>query len=187
MTVSRFMKSCGIATVATLLLTPAAFADSGFYLGASVGSAAIAFEDIDLGADFDADDTAWKGTLGYIFDLPVVDFGIEASYVDFGAPSDTVFGEEIELDANGVSAFAMAGLDWGLFGIFAKLGMVSWDMEASLAGVPGSVGDSGSDTAYGAGFRLTFSSVEVRAEYEVFDIADADDVDMVSLGVLWRF
>jgi len=186
MKVSRFVKSCGVATVATLLFTPAAFADSGFYIGGSIGDAAISFEDVNLGLEFDDSDTAWKGFGGYIFDMPVVDFGIEAGYVDFGAPSETIFDEEIGIEVTGLSAFGMVGVDFGLFGMFAKAGMVSWDVDFTLDGMDlGS--DDGTDPAYGVGFRLTFSSVEVRAEYEIFDISDAEDVDMISAGVVWRF
>jgi len=186
MKVSRFVKSCGVATLATLLLGPAAYADSGFYLGGSVGSAAMSIDEIDVSVDFDDSDTAWKGMVGYIFDMPVVDFGIEASYVDFGAPSQDVQGEVYEIDTTGISAFGLIGIDWGLFGIFGKVGVVSWDADFAIDNI--SLGsDSGTDPAYGAGFRLTFSSVEVRAEYEIFDIEDADDVNMASLGVLWRF
>ena len=117
--------------------------------------------------------------------MPVVDFAIEAAYVDLGSQSWTVLGETFELDAKAISAFGVAGLDYGLFGFFAKAGLVSWDADIAVAGLQDS--DSGSDPAYGLGFRLMFSSVEVRAEYEVFDIADTDSVDMLSLGVLWRF
>jgi outer membrane immunogenic protein len=188
MTVTRSVFSRGAAALAILvamLMGPAANADSGFYIGGSIGNAAMSAADIDVGIDFDDNDSAWKGFAGYIVDMPVVDFGIEAGYVDFGAPSETVLGEEFELDVTGLSAFAVLGVDWGFFGMFAKAGMVSWDVDFILDGVDlGS--EDGSDSAYGVGFRLTFSSVEVRAEYEVFDVEEVD-VDMVSVGVLWRF
>ena len=185
MKVTRFTKLRRAAVLAVLagsLVGPAAYADSGFYLGASLGDAAVEVDDF----GFDENDSAGKVFGGYIFDMPVVDFGIEVAYVDFGAPSQTILGETFELDVNGLSAFGMAGLDFGLFGVFAKAGLVSWDAEFAVAGVP-LESDSGSDPAYGLGFRLTFSSIEVRTEYEVFDVSDADTVDMLSLGVLWRF
>jgi hypothetical protein len=46
--------------------------------------------------------------------------------------------------------------------------------------------DDGTDPGYGVGARLTFSSIEVRAEYEVFEFEDAD-VDMATVGFVWRF
>jgi OOP family OmpA-OmpF porin len=91
------------------------------------------------------------------------------------------------VDATALTAFGTAGVDFGMFGFFGKLGVVDWDLKASASGF-GSVSESGTDTAYGIGMRLTFSSLEVRAEYELFDISDADDeIDMLSVGVVWRF
>jgi hypothetical protein len=62
--------------------------------------------------------------------------------------------------------------------------MVSWDVDQNWGGLVTSA--DGTDPAYGLGMRLTFSSIEVRGEYEVFEFDNAD-VDMYSLGVLWRF
>lgn len=168
----------GAAAVASLLLAPAAQADSGFYLGAGVGSTSV---DLD---DFSESDTSWKAFGGYIFDMPVVDFAIEAAYLDFGSQGGELLQVPAAIDATGFGAFGLAGLDWGLFGIFAKVGYVSWDADLSLGGLSDS--DDGTDAGYGVGFRLNFSSIEVRAEYEVFEFDDAD-VDMATLGVLWRF
>jgi len=172
MTGSRFTRLRGLAALAALagiLVGPAAYADSGFYIGGSLGDADVEVNDF----GFDESDSAWKGFAGYIVDMPVVDFGVEVAYVDLGTSS--------EMTAS--SAVGMAGLGYGLFGVFAKGGFVSWDTKFAVGGLL----DSGSDSAYGLGFRLTFSSVEVRAEYERFDIADIDTLDMLSLGVLWRF
>ncbi len=185
MKVTRFTKLRSAAVLAVLagsLVGPAAYADSGFYLGASLGDANVEFDDFGI----DDNDSASKIFGGFIFDMPVVDFAIEAAYVDLGSPSGTLFGDSVDLDVKAISAFGVAGLDYGLFGFFAKAGLVSWDADIAAAGLP--VGaESGSDPAYGLGFRLTFSSVEVRLEYEIFDIADVETVDMLSLGVLWRF
>jgi len=168
MRVTNLRRAAVLAAFAGCLVGPAAYADSGFYIGGSLGDANVEVRNI----GFDEDDSAGKVFGGYIVDMPVVDFGIEAAYVDFGEPAGPY-----QLDA--ISAFGMAGLDWGLFGAFAKVGLVSWDNDITSG--------SGSDSAYGLGFRLTFSSVEVRAEYERFDIEGVDNVDMLSVGVLWRF
>lgn len=34
---------------------------------------------------------------------------------------------------------------------------------------------------------MKFGSVEVRAEYEYFDISAADDVSLASIGAAWTF
>jgi hypothetical protein len=174
----------GAAAVASLLLAPAAHADSGFYIGGALGQVNIS-EDFSVDK-FDESDSAWKVMGGYIFDLPVIDFGVELAYNDFGAPSGDVQGIDYEIDVSGLTAYGMAGIDFGFFGFFAKAGLVNWDADLSLDGMDAG-SDDGSDPAYGLGMRLTFSSLEVRAEYELLDVSDADDVDMLSLGVLWRF
>mgnify|MGYP001818411157 CR=1 FL=1 len=86
----------GAAAVASLLLAPAAQADSGFYLGASVGDTSV---DLD---DFSESDTSWKAFGGYIFDLPVVDFAVEAAYIDFGAQSGDLFQVPAAIDSTGL-------------------------------------------------------------------------------------
>jgi hypothetical protein len=178
---SRFVKSCSVATLATLLLTPAAFADSGFFLGGAYGDASF---DADSGSNFDQDSAPYKIMAGYIFDMPVFDIAIEAAYNDFGSQDGDVLLVPAEVDATGLSAFVVGGFDFGLFGIFAKAGMVSWDADLNIGGLTAS--EDGTDPAYGLGMRLTFSSIEARLEYEVFDFDDVD-LDMVSLGLIWRF
>ena len=156
-----------------LLASPAAVfagADSGFYIGAGVGDAGFEVED----SNFDDSDTAYKVFGGYnIGFIPLVDFAVEASYVDFGSPSAGV-------DSSSLNAFGLAGLSFGPFGIFAKAGVSNWDTEA------GSVSDSGTDPAYGLGARFAIGSFAVRAEYEVYDF-DKADVDMVSVSGVFTF
>jgi len=66
----------------TMPATVFAGADSGFYIGAGAGDATV------KDTDFDASDTAYKIFGGYnIGFIPLVDFAVEASYVDFGAPT----------------------------------------------------------------------------------------------------
>jgi hypothetical protein len=174
------VRQFGAAAVASLLLAPAAYADSGFFIGGAYGTL-----DIDeTGSSFDEDSAPYKIMAGYIFDMPVVDIAIEAAYNDFGSQEGDVLLVPAEVDATGLSAFVVGGVDFGIFGLFAKAGVVSWDADLDVGGLSDS--DDGTDPAYGVGARLTFSSIEARLEYEVFDFDDVD-VDMVSLGVIWRF
>jgi outer membrane immunogenic protein len=171
--------AAAVLALAAMLCGPAALADSGFYIGGSLGKAAVDIQ------DFSSDASAWKAFGGYIIDLPVVDFAVEASYVDFGSQSDSLLGQSASVDATGISAFGVAGLDFGVVGAFAKVGFVSWDGKETVGGISGS--DSGTDPAYGVGLRFNVSSIEIRGEYERFNIKDTDDVNLVSVGVLWRF
>lgn len=184
-------KSLGaVLVLATLGLSSAAFADSGFYVGGSVGDATVSADIPDPGfgnnINFDESDFAWKAYGGFIFDwLPLLSVGVEAGYVDLGSPSMRVGASKAGIDVNGWDAFGLAGLDFGPLGVFVKYGVVSWDADLQLDNLKES--ESGSDPAYGVGLRVDIGSLEVRGEYEVFDIDDADDVYMTSIGVVWRF
>ena len=159
-----------------LLASPAAVfagADSGFYIGAGVGDAGVDASE----GDFDESDSAYKIFGGYnIGFIPLVDFAVEASYVDFGSPDDGV----VNVDVTGLNAFGLAGLSFGPFGVFAKAGMISWDVDGK------GVSDSGTDPAYGLGARFAIGSFAIRAEYELYDI-DVADVEMISVSGVYTF
>lgn len=145
------------------------------YAGGGIGRAAV-----ELGG-FDESDSAKKLVVGYIFDLPVVDFSVEANYIDFGSPADG----GVELDVTGLDALAVVGVDFGLVGIFGKAGVITWDADVDGPGLSGS--DDGTDSAYGIGVRFNLASIEVRTEYEKFDIDATDDLNLISASILWRF
>ena len=170
-------------------LSPAAFADSGPYIGGSIGTATVSADipDPGFGSDinFDENDTAWKAFLGYNFDLPVINLGVEAGYFDLGSPNMNVLNETASIAVNGWEAFGLAGVDIGPVGVFVKAGMVSWDADLKISDLRGS--EDGSDPAYGAGLRFNIGKLEIRGEYELLDIDDADDVYMASVGLAWSF
>ena len=159
------LKTSSLGLITLLLMAPVtafAGADSGFYLGAGIGDSTIKAN------GFDESDTGYKLFGGYnIGFIPLVDFAVEASYVNFGTPEDVT----------GLNAYGLAGLSFGPFGIFAKLGAMSWDANS----------DSGTDTAYGIGARLAFGSFSVRAEYEEFDVSDVNDFSMTSISAVYTF
>jgi outer membrane immunogenic protein len=152
-------------------------ADSGFYIGAGVGDAMVENSD----AGFDESDSAYKLFGGYnIGFIPLVDFAVEASYVDFGKPTAT--GGSIEV--TGFNAYGLAGLSFGPFGIFAKAGAFSWDEESTFGTTISS--DSGTDPAYGIGARFAISSFAVRVEYEAYDLGNTD-LGMASISGVFTF
>lgn len=183
METGRFASGRHLAAASMLLVGmlcgPSAFADGGFYVGGSLGKAAVDVQ------DFGSDAGAWKGFGGFLFDLPVIDLAVEASYVNFGSQSDSLMGQSAKLDVTGFSAFGVAGVDFGPMTVFAKYGVINWDAKINAAGLSGS--DSGNDPAYGIGVSFHLSSIEIRGEYEKFDVQDTDDVNMISAGVVWRF
>jgi OOP family OmpA-OmpF porin len=166
--------------VATLALTtlPAVAADNGIYLGASVGQSGLQVDDF----NYDADATGYKLIAGWRF----IDWlAVEANYLDFGSGDDTVFGDKIETEADGVSLSAVGFLPVGPVDLFARVGAVDWSADISSPGL-GSGSDDGTDLTYGIGAQFRVWSLSIRAEYEMFDVSDAD-LDMISVGVTWTF
>lgn len=176
-----------LAASAMMLFSPESKADSGFYLGGSVGQAGVEIEDTGgiQPLTFDEEDFAWKAFAGYNFDLPVINLAIEGGYVNLGSPSGELLGLATTVDVDGFDVFGVLGVDLGPLGVFAKYGMVSWDAEITIDGL--SEAEDGSDPAYGVGAKIAIGSIDLRAEYELFDIEDAEDVSMISVGLVWTF
>ena len=80
----------------------------------------------------------------------------------------------------------IVGVSAGPVGLFGKAGVVFWDASASREYL-GSVDDSGTDLAWGAGVRAHWGRAEFRVEYETFDVDLAEQSDMVSFGFAWNF
>ena len=165
--------------VAALALTslPAIAADNGIYIGGSVGLSGVEENDI----DYSADATGYKLIAGWRF----LDWlAVEGNYIDFGSADDTVFGDKVETEADGVSLSAVGFLPVGPVDLFARVGAIDWSSEIS----PDQFGkdSDGTDLTYGVGAQFRVWSLSIRAEYEIFDIDDSD-LDMISLGVTWTF
>jgi len=177
-----------VLAIAATLVPAISFAgtDSGPYVGAGIGQASVGdIEGDGSQIDFDGEDTAFKIFAGYNLGLiPLLDFAIEGGYVDFGKADDQVSGTTVETDANGWDLFGLVGGNIGPIGVFGKIGAVMWDGDVTAIGQ--SISDDGTDPAYGIGARLKFGSLEVRAEYELFDL-DVADVDMISASGVWTF
>ena len=163
--------------------TGPALADKGFSAGASIGYSNVSFEE--EGASIDLTGTGYKVFGTYMFND---NFGIEGGWLSLGEPSDTVAGFDVELDGDGFDVFAVGALPVSdTFDLFAKAGVLAWDATLSVDGFEDS-SESGEDLALGIGGRFSGASgFGVRAEYEWFDLADADSVWMISLGFEYAF
>jgi len=180
--------SVAAALLVSFIVFAPAESEAGGYIGGSIGQSYIALDTgtVAVPANFDEEDFGWKLMAGYNFDFAVITLGVEADYVDFGAPSADVLGSQLEVDANGFAGFGTVGFDLGPVGVFAKLGVISWDASFSVDGFDAG-SDDGTDPAYGVGVKFGLASVEIRGEYEIYDIEDSDDVAMLSVGLVWRF
>lgn len=178
----------GLLAASLLPATTFAGTESGFYLGAGVGQASIG--DIDPSnsgeINFDGTDTGWKVFGGYNFGwIPFLDLAVEGGYVDFGKPDDTVNNVKVKVDTEAWDLFGLVGVNLGPVGLFGKVGILDWDANASGGGT--SVSDQGTDPAYGLGLRFKIGSVEIRGEYEYFDVDAANDVSLLSASGVWTF
>ncbi len=155
-------------------------------------------------------DDANKFFIGYRFSRTVA---VELSSIDFGsaridlttdvtAPSGTFRGDaEVVADVDGVSLAGLFSLPLGdRFGIYARLGLLSWEAKGTGVAVgtePDGAGgstsvseqfverESGADVHYGLGGRFRVSDhVAVRAEWERYEIAD---LNVLSAGLELSF
>lgn len=114
----------------------------------------------------------------------MIDLAVEAGYVDFGEPEIATALGELTLDTTGINAWGIAAFNAGPIDIFGKLGLVSWDVEADFLGQ--SASDDGTDIGYGLGVRFGLGPVQIRGEYELYDVDEAD-ISMLSLGIAYQF
>jgi opacity protein-like surface antigen len=192
----KFMKRKALQGLsAILLLLPfgiANAADSGFYIGGSIGQATLELP-ADPNFNFDENDTSWKLLAGYNFDLGTFDIGVEAGYVNLGKPAIGDSTASVQFETVGFNAFGLAGIELGPVDLYAKAGFIYWDVEARIggSGVPTpfqfSDTETGTDFGYGIGASWNVGKLGIRAEYEGYDIADTDTVYMLSLGLVYRF
>ncbi len=163
-----------------LLLTATASwagSDSGVYIGGGIGQSKVEIDIQDV--DFDEEATGYKILAGYNFGLvPLIDLAVEADYRDFGTFETA--GGAVETDATAFNVYGVAGLNFGLIGVFAKLGYSDVEVDADLGDF--SFDDSESTNSWGVGAKVYLTSFSVRAEYETFDVDEVDDLSMVSVS-----
>jgi len=190
------MKSRAKAAVAILgvasamaFAAPAAAQDQGWYAGLHIGQTSA---DVDCtgGTSCDDEDTAWRILGGYQFNK---NLAAELGYSNGG---------EVSLSGAGVSATIETTL-WELvavgswpftpnFSAYGKLGMYLGDTELSGTGVSNE-SESNTGLTYGLGVRWDFTkNLGVRAEYQIYsDVGGGNigesDIDIISVGVIWKF
>ncbi len=181
----------GSAILVCVPFSSANAVQDGWFIGGSIGSAQVE-ANVNPGdlpeapPSFDESDFGWKLFGGRNWVLArTFGLGFEAGYVDLGNPSGNVSALPVQLDPTLFDVFGVVGFDLGPVGIFGKVGYAWWDVDIDVEGT--SASDSGNDVAYGIGARFNLFSLEIRGEYELFDISDVDDASLWSVGVVWRF
>jgi OOP family OmpA-OmpF porin len=158
--------------------------DRGWYLGGHLGQA-----DVD---GLDEDDTSWKIVGGYKFSR---NFAAEVGYIDFGKTRISLGSEFLELKANAMELVGVGSLPVAdRFSVYGKLGVFRGEAKArfnlpSLGLGSGTEKDSNTDLTFGFGASYDATrNIAVRGEWQRYqDVGDATDIDVLSLGVLFRF
>jgi OOP family OmpA-OmpF porin len=210
-------------TGALLAASPAMAAeDSGFYVGAGLGNFALSSEGIDIneaglqvntGRDFDGSDFAFKILGGWQLNKYIA---FEAEYFDGGTPDDKFdfsyddgkFSADgsITLEAD-TTGWILSGVGiWPLgesFNVFAKLGLVMWNVDGKLR-VKGSGVDidgpfdidermslgseDGTDFAWGIGGTWNITdNMGLRAEYQQFELDEFNNVNLATASFIYKF
>ena len=170
---------------------PALAQDSGWYVGATIGQskAKDACEGL---SDCDDKDTAWRILGGYQFNK---NFAVELGYTDMGEVSASAAGFNASVEAAVWEVVAVGS--WPFtpnFSAYGKLGMYrgETDFTTNLPGIPNE-SESNTDLTFGIGVRWDFTkNLGLRAEYQIYqDVGGGnigeDDLDVISVGVIWKF
>ena len=182
----------GVALMAAALTANA----QGFYVGGHLGQTSVdSFCDgvSGPGVSCDDKDTSWKILGGYQVNK---NFAAEVGYIDFGkvsarGPGGTVSAEAHAFDLVGVGILPLADR----FSVYGKLGVYhgTVDADVNTTTIVGSASDDATDLTFGFGaaFELT-RQVALRAEWQRYsDVGGSDtgkdDLDVMSVGVLFRF
>jgi hypothetical protein len=177
---------------AALIAAPPVLAD--FYIGGSAGwsdfSDGNASSEINVGA-VDGSDAGWKFFGGYQFNKHL---GFELAYVNLGkaAYSGTFGGVPVtggSFDTTGINASVVGVLPLNpSFDLFGKVGLFKWeaDVQDVRGGAPFKAKRDGNDGSYGIGASYNLNpKLALRAEWERYKAAD--DIDLLSLGVAFKF
>lgn len=182
-------------TAALAMTETAEAADKGIYLGAAVGRSTSDLNVRDI-FPLDDDDTAFKLIGGL---RPLNWLGVEASYRHLGTVGRH---DDYRVKLRGVDAFAVFFREIAVFDLFAKAGVVRWDLDGTRqaahyhVGEPSQVSridvsDNGTNFAWGVGAQARLLSLAVRLEYERFELDSSKGLlekpRMLSLGVTWTF
>src|SRR5262249_39068732 len=153
-------------------------ADNGIYLGASLGRSNIEFDRGLL--EVDDHDDGFKIIAGV---RPLDWLAVEANYIDFGKARQGI----VSADNDAFAAYAVGFFTVGPVDLFGKLGLVKSDASVRVRGLGEVFNEDGTDPAYGFGVQFRLLSISVRAEYEIYDVDNVDDLNLFSIGFTYTF
>jgi hypothetical protein len=191
--------TAAIAAVLAVGLVPMAGAQtqtetSGFYVGGGVGQFNAGIDDVDdideTVDGWDDDDTAYKFFAGYRMNRFV---SFELDYINLGEPSGSVVpGFNVDASVDGFAPYVIGTIPLGpYFELYGRLGYFFYDANVGVEDELDNrvqFDEESEDLVYGAGIGANIGEkLNVRFEYEKFDLQGLDDSDSLWLTAAWRF
>jgi len=190
------LKLAAAVAALSVATVPAAFADenAGWYLGGGIGQFNAQIDDFDevdnTVDDWDNDDTAYKLFGGYRLNKVLA---FELDYINLGEPSGAVVpGVNLDAAVDGFAPYVVATLPLGnFFEVYARLGYFFYDATLGVENEFDNrveFDEESEDVVYGAGVGANIGEkLNIRFEYEKFDLEGLDDTDSLWLTAAWRF
>lgn len=186
-----------VAALVVAAAAPAAYAqdeNAGWYLGGGVGQFNAQIDDIDdvdaTVDDWDNDDTAYKLFAGYRMNNFLA---FELAYMNLGEPSGSVVpGVNFDAAVDGFAPYVVGTIPLGnWFEVYGRLGYYFYDATLGVENeIDGRVefDEESEDLVYGAGVGAKIGEkLNIRFEYERFDLQGVDDADSLWLTAAWKF
>ncbi len=195
----NFKPTATIAAWISLALASMAYSQeqtevSGFYLGAGAGQFNAKIDDVDDVDEtvdaWDEDDTAYKIFAGYRMNRFLA---FELDYINLGEPSGAVVpGRNVDASVDGFAPFVVGTLPLGpYFEVFGRAGYYFYDATRGVEDTLDNrveFDDESEDIVYGAGIGANLGEkLNLRFEYEKYDLEGLDDTDALWLNAAWRF
>jgi outer membrane protein with beta-barrel domain len=161
----------------------------GLYIGGGYGSFSATIDNIDDVAnavsDFDTDEGSSKYFVGYRFNRF---FSVQGDLYDLGDSATTLLGQPISSKTEAYGASAVGTLPIGFVELFARAGVIFYDLEVTTPNFSDRIDQSDNDLVYSVGVGFTFvHRLNLQLEYEILDISEFDDSDAYWLNASWRF
>jgi hypothetical protein len=175
-----------IAAVLAVLIPSTTFAESGFVVGASVGSAELS--DDFGGFDVDANSTAYRFTVSWKFNDYLA---IQGGYHNFGRfdQSFDIEGEtvDVSLKADGFTLGLVGILPLGdRWSLFARSGAFFWDGDADINNVSAATPED-TNFYFGAGVQFAIGEkLSLTADGSRYDL-DGSASNVFSIGLNYTF
>ncbi len=191
--------TAAVSAVMLAAAVPAAYAQdqeevSGFYLGGGLGTFNASIDDVDdvdaTVDDWDSDDTAYKVFAGYRLNRFLA---FELDYVNLGEPSGNVVpGFNVDAAVDGFAPYIVGTLPLGpYFELYGRAGYYFYDANVGVTDALDNrveFDEESEDLVWGAGIGANLGEkLNLRFEYERFDLQGLDDADALWLTAAWRF